>query len=85
MTVTYTNPALVDAVVTDLYPPRATSVTGYGDKLPTRYRIHYRGCWRRVYAMRYSNAASLYVRVLGNDEFIDTTTEYKLSDGIGTL
>lgn len=50
--------------------------TGYGPKVPTRYRVRLStdsptGRLRRVYAMSYGNAASLYVIVKGEDVFLD--------------
>ena len=50
-------------------PPTAygRSATGYGSRIPTDYqvRVDYRGPWRRVYAICWSNAASLWVSVKG--------------------
>lgn len=47
------------------------SVTGYGPKIPTRYRVQYLGRSRRVYAMCYGNAASTYIIVNGETQFIE--------------
>ena len=82
MTVERTNPALVSAIVQDLHPPRCNSATGYGPKLPTAYRVRYAGRWRRVYAICYGNASSVYINVRGAREFLDIATEYALSDGL---
>lgn len=82
MTVERTNPALVQAVATDIRAPYQRTASGYGGKLPTRYRIRYANRWRRVYAMCYGNAASAYVVVNGAPAFLDIATEYALQDGL---
>lgn len=41
--------------------PRNRSVSGYGSKLPTQYMVNWRNKWRRVYAICYSNASTLYI------------------------
>lgn len=76
---TYTDPADVTAVTADdTAPMYGRTVTGYGGKIPTRYRITYRGRTRRVYAMCYGNSASVYVIVGGAVAFLDTDTEHAL-------
>lgn len=53
--------------------PVNRSRTGYGSKLPTQYMIidrHAPHVKRRVYAICYSNAASLYVLISGIQYFI---------------
>lgn len=47
--------------------PYGRSATGYGSRIPTDFqvRVDYRGPWRRVYAICWSNAASLWVSVKG--------------------
>jgi hypothetical protein len=80
MTIQHTDPAMVNAVVRDLNPPRSRSVSGYGADIPTAYRIRYGTRWHRVYAMQYGNAASVYIRKAGADLFLDIATEYALSD-----
>lgn len=49
-----------DVKVTE--PPKNYSMTGCGKRLPTQYMVRYLGRWRRVYAICYSNVASLYIR-----------------------
>ncbi|QLI47552.1 hypothetical protein phi3MF5_01 [Pseudomonas phage vB_PsyP_3MF5] len=54
--------------------PRSNSVSGYGSCLPTQYMVHYLGRWRRVYAMCWSNVASLYIKDKSADKgriFVD--------------
>ena len=53
----------VDHKVTEA--PRNNSASGYGSKIPTQYMIKFRNRWRRVYAICYSNCATLYVTVRG--------------------
>lgn len=66
--------------VTD--PPKVRSVSGYGNKLTTSYkvRVSHAGdkelspsqstLWRRVYAICHSNVASHYVMILGKRYFV---------------
>jgi hypothetical protein len=53
-------------------PAHGQSATGYGSRIPTRHMVQLNGSarWRRVYAMRYGNAVSLYVTVQGRDVFL---------------
>lgn len=75
----YTVPDYVTAVHVDATAPRSgQTVSGYGGKLPTSYRLTYAGRNRRVYAMCYGNAASLYVMVGGAVAHLDTDTEYRI-------
>lgn len=52
--------------------PQSNSRTGYGRKLPTRYMVycHATGRKYRVYAICYSNAASPYITVKGEQLFL---------------
>ena len=42
-------------------PRSGRTVSGYGRKLPTRYMVHWKGRWRRVYVAQLSNAGSAYI------------------------
>lgn len=56
----------VDAKVDELPWQKAGlsfTATGYGRRIPSRYKVFYRGKWRRVYVRRISNAGTAY---LGN-------------------
>ena len=44
---------------------------GYGPKIPTPYKILYRGRWRRVYSACYGNSGSTYVIIDGVDTIVD--------------
>lgn len=59
-------------VVRTLQTPINRSRTGYGAKLPTQYMVH--DCdtkrYHRVYAICYSNAASLYASIAGVRYFL---------------
>lgn len=61
--------------------PRHNSATGYGSKIPTRFMVE---CSdnrsRRVYAICYSNAASLYIIVGGKRRPLLTDEEIMLAD-----
>ena len=79
---TYTDPAAVtDVTVDPAAPTYGRTVSGYGGKIPTRYRITYAGRSRRVYVMQYGNSGTAYVVVNGVDVILDTDTEHRLSGG----
>lgn len=81
--VLYTDPAKVISMVRDLNPPRNPRADGYGNKIPTHYRIMLEdNRWRRVYAICYGNSASFYVNSRGHRLFLDIDTEYALGDGV---
>jgi hypothetical protein len=64
---------LIAARVTD-DPFYGRTADGYGGRIATRYMVRLPGDsarWRRVYAMCYGNAASIYVTVRGTIVFID--------------
>jgi hypothetical protein len=37
------------------------TATGYGGRIPTRYKVQYNGRWRRVYCAIWSNAGTCYI------------------------
>lgn len=77
----HTDPTLVTEIVIDAEAPSyGQSASGFGGKVPTRYRIRYAGRMRRVYVMVYGNDGSAYIVVKGVDTFIDTDTEYSIYD-----
>lgn len=79
--VNYTDPAAVtDMRADDVAPSYGRTVSGYGGKIPTRYRLRYAGRVRRVYVMVYGNSGSAYVVVNGSDLFLDSDTEHRLSE-----
>lgn len=80
----YTKPELINDVAVDAVYPRNPYVSGYGPKVPTRYRVKYGPVnrWRRVYVAQYGNSGSAYVTVNGVDLYIDTDTEYRLIDAV---
>lgn len=41
------------------------TASGYGRKIPTRYKAYYKGIWRRIYSVCYSNVSSEYIEVNG--------------------
>lgn len=65
--------------VTDI-PVSGQTISGYGGRIPTRHMIRYLGVWRRVYVMVYSNLGSAYIRVRGENVFLDTDTEHRLME-----
>lgn len=74
----YTDPELATSVMTNKV--RTPVYRTYGQKLPSRYMVHYLNRWRRVYIMQFGNAGSFYITVKGEDLFLDTDTEYRLYD-----
>ena len=52
---------IIDATKTDA--PFSRSATGYGNRIPTDWKIKLdNNRWYRVYAICYSNSASVYIR-----------------------
>ncbi|QHB48881.1 hypothetical protein [Shigella phage Z31] len=41
------------------------TATGYGKKIPTSWKVYYKGRLRRIYQDVYSNSASSYIMVKG--------------------
>lgn len=41
------------------------TASGYGKRIPTRYKVKFAGHWRRVFCCQYSNAGTLYIGKLG--------------------
>lgn len=54
----------------DAAPRSGQTVSGYGAKIPTSRMLHVADRWRRVYAICYGNAASLYVVIKGQSYYI---------------
>ena len=52
-------------------------VMGYGAKIPTSYKVLYRGRWRRVYVMCYGNSGSEYVFINGVETKVDIYLDEK--------
>ena len=83
----YTAPERVEAVAVEPLPHhlegRQYTATGYGSRIPTEYRVRYRGSdgrarWRRVYVSVWSNAGTAYVRDAGERLILDLDTEHRL-------
>lgn len=43
------------------------TASGYGRKIPTRYKVKYNNRWYRVYICIYSNSGTSYITVKGNN------------------
>lgn len=69
-----TDPRLVDEVKADARFWSA-SLSGYGGRVPTRYRIKMLHRWRRVWA----GGPGAYVVINGEDVFLDPDTEKRLA------
>ena len=48
------------------------TATGYGNKLPNIYMIHYENRWYRVYSICYSNVSTEYVIIMGKRVTVKT-------------
>lgn len=82
MELTYLTAADVVEATADETAPRSPSASGYGDKVPTAYRVRLTDRrWRRVYAVTQGNGASLYVfRNGGHRFYLSTLVESALED-----
>lgn len=50
---------------------RSQTASGYGSKLMTRYMANFEGKLRRIYAICYSNVASLYIMRKGERIWVE--------------
>ena len=74
--------AVRDMYVDDAAPYYGRTASGYGGKIPTRYRLALAdGRTRRVYAMAYGNGASAYVIIGGAVAHLESDTEHDLTGG----
>jgi len=48
------------------------TASGYGSKLPTRYKIKYDNRWYRVYSCCHSNVSTEFVRIQGEIVIVQT-------------
>lgn len=80
--VVWTDPDAVLGTEVDPAPPPAPCPTGYGRRVPTRYRIQYvtetGRRWRRVYAVDYGRHRSLYVVADGAWRALDPATRARV-------
>ena len=37
------------------------TATGYGKRIPSRFKVYFEGKWRRVYVTQYSNVGSAWI------------------------
>jgi hypothetical protein len=77
--VEYLEPGRVVSAIADETAPRVRNATGYGRKIPTRYRLKCDdGRTRRVYVMNYGNAGSAYIIMNGRELFLRPETDSQL-------
>lgn len=77
----YVNSAAVLELAADPAAPRNPYVSGYGGKIPTRYRVKLNDRrTRRVYVMQYGNSGSPYIRIAGRDVFLGVELEHLLQE-----
>lgn len=77
----YLNVDQVLSVIVDANTPTYNqSVSGYGPKIPTRYRLKLKNDprIRRVYAAVYGNSGSTYVVIGGEDVYLSPDVEYMM-------
>lgn len=60
-----------DAIITE-EPTYGKSSTGYGPKVPTRYKVRIGMRWHRVYMAQYGNSGSAYVVLEGSDYYLSS-------------
>ncbi len=60
--------------------PRSRSRSGYGSKLPTGTMLRFDSRWHRVYAICWSNSATLYVLVKGKPLYLESGSLYLESE-----
>ena len=79
----YLTPADVIAYHTAPAAPRyGQTATGYGPKIPTRYRLTLTdGRTRRVYVAQYGNSGSAYVIRGGESVYLSSDVEHVLQSG----
>lgn len=72
-----------DSFLTQRVPLKVTDVphgrvakSGYGSRIPTQYMVKWAGRWMRVYAICYSNAATLYIGPK-HDECMTVTVDWE--------
>lgn len=56
--------------------PRGSSVSGYGNRIPTPHCIRIGRRWHRVYAICYSNVSTFYIRWGGKRHVVDFYDDY---------
>lgn len=47
------------------------TATGYGARIPTRYKVRWAGRWYRVYCAQFSNAGAMYIESRGEKITVD--------------
>ena len=47
------------------------TASGYGSKIPTRYKVKHAGRWKRVYMVIFSNAGTCYILHKGAKVTVD--------------
>lgn len=71
MTITYLEIKESDLLIADQSSNYRSPITGYGNKLQTRYKLKHKNKLKRVYAICYSNVASHYILENGNKLFLN--------------
>lgn len=70
----------VSEVSVDAEHPRNPYPSGYGRKIPTRYRVKIANRWHRVYMMQYGNSGAPYVIRKGQTWHLSTDVESMLEE-----
>jgi len=89
MTILRTNPARVTDIEYAPLPHHVAGLqwtaSGYGAKIPSRWRIRYRHMndrlrWHRVYITQYSNAGTAWIAIGQKRLVLDIDTEHRISE-----
>ena len=89
MSILHTDPARVTDIEYAPMPHHLAGLqwtaSGYGRKLPSRWRVRYRHMddslrWHRVYVTLYSNAGTAWIGIGGKRLVLDIDTEHRLND-----
>ena len=58
-------------VIVTKEPTYGQTVSGYGGKIPTRYKVKVGRKWHRVYVAIYGNSGTTYIRLNKEDVLVD--------------
>ena len=56
--------------------------TGYGKRIPTRYKVRHDGRLYRVYCCQFSNAGTLYIQTRKGDSIAELYPNLKREDAV---
>ena len=68
--INYCDDIIEEVKIVDV-PRTGQTASGYGSKIPCRYKVRIGKIWYRVYAVCFSNAGSLYIVRNGSRPYIN--------------